>query len=211
MVRRPLLFILMIITIVVPFGFGAHAAALDDVQVPDTQQVNGKTLYLNGFGRRTFSALGIRIYIASLYLEHFNSNPDAIIRSPETKLLVIKFERGVSAEDARSTWRKNLDLSCTAPCRLNPEDIEKFLFGIPAMHAGDVFHLLFKAGAAIVDVNGHQIGMIPKPQFAEAMLASFLGPNTDLPKLRQELLTQKPLTSANADFASQRASGNRDR
>ena len=44
----------------------AQAAELDGVQLPDTLQVDGKTLHLNGFGLRTYSILGIHIYVADL-------------------------------------------------------------------------------------------------------------------------------------------------
>ena len=47
----------------------AHAAKLGDVQMPDTLQVDGKTLHLNGYGLRKYSIFGIHIYVASLYLE----------------------------------------------------------------------------------------------------------------------------------------------
>lgn len=76
------------------FWFAARPAELDGVQLPDTLQVDGRTLHLNGYGLRTYSILGIHIYIASLYLEHLSTNPEEIIRSPETKLLLVRFERG---------------------------------------------------------------------------------------------------------------------
>lgn len=205
------LFALMTVMITVPFRFEAHASELDGVQVPDSLQANGKTLYLNGFGRRTYPILGIHIYVASLYLEHFSTNPDEIIRSQQTKLLAVRFERNVSAEEARDAWRKNLENSCMAPCRLNPEDVERFLSGIPAIYVGDIFHLLFEPDVATVTVNGQQIGTTRKRQFADAILATFLGPNTGLPRLRQELLTQRSFTDANLEVSNQRASGNRDR
>ena len=59
-----------------PVWFVARAAELDGVQLPDTLQVDGKTLHLNGFGLRTYSLLGIHIYIASLYLEHLSTDPE---------------------------------------------------------------------------------------------------------------------------------------
>ena len=37
---------------------------------------------------------------------------EEIIRSPETKLLIVKFERSVSAEDARKAWRDGLENNC---------------------------------------------------------------------------------------------------
>jgi hypothetical protein len=174
--------------ILAPVSFGAHAAKLDAVQVPNTLQVDGKTLHLNGFGLRTYSILGIHIYVASLYLEHLSTNPEQIIRSPETKLLTVRFEHSVSADQARRAWRDGLDNNCEAPCHLNPDEVGRFLDMVPAMHAGDNYSLLFTQSGATVTVSGKPIGTITQPQFAEAMLATFLGPKPASPRLKRELL-----------------------
>lgn len=174
--------------IIVSLFFAARAAELDGLPIPDTLQVDGKMLHLNGFGLRTYSILDLHIYVASLYLEHPSDNPDEIIRSPETKLMTVKFERGISADRARTAWRENLENNCMAPCRLDPEDIERFLSLVPAMHAGDAYNLIFRRNGATVTVNGQEIGTFYKRQFAEVMLATFIGPNTKLPGLRQALL-----------------------
>ncbi len=172
--------------------FAAHAADLDGVQVPATLQAGGKTLYLNGLGLRTYSILGIHIYAASLYLEHLSTNPQEIIQSPETKLLAVRFEHIVSADQARNSWRTGLENNCIAPCQLDPHDVETFLSQVPEMHAGDNFYLLFTQNGATVTVNGQQIGTIPRRQFAEAILATFLGPHPASPTLKHELLAGHP-------------------
>ena len=94
--------------VVAPIGHMAHSAVLDNVEIPDTLQADGMLLHLNGYGLRTYSILAIHIYIASLYLEHLSTDPDAIIRSPEAKLLVVRFEHSVSAEQARKAWHDGL-------------------------------------------------------------------------------------------------------
>jgi hypothetical protein len=179
---------LIIITIIPPVWYVAHAAVVDDVRVPDTLQVDGKTLHLNGYGLRTYSILGIHIYVASLYLEHVNTNPAEIIQSPETKLLMVRFEHGVSADEARKAWHDGLVNNCRTPCHLDPADVEKFLAVVPAMHVGDNYSLLFRQHGATVTVSGQRIGTINSPQFAEAVLATFLGPNPASPSLKRELL-----------------------
>jgi hypothetical protein len=126
--------------------------------------------------------------VAALYLEHLDTDPEEIIRSPDTKLLTVRFERSVSAERARKAWRDGLENNCVAPCRLDPEDIERFLAMVPAMHAGDNYSVLFMRHTAIVTVSGRQIGTVSQPQFADAMLATFLGPDPASPKLKRELL-----------------------
>jgi hypothetical protein len=184
----PTKFLFAVMMFVASFWFRAHAAELDGLPIPDTRQIDGKTLHLNGFGLRTYSILDLHIYVASLYLEHPNVNPDEIIRSPETKLLTVKFERGISAERARNAWRVNLENNCVAPCHLDPVDVERFLSLVPAMNAGDNYSLLFKQNGATVTVNGREIGNFSKRLFAEVMLATFIGPNTKLPGLKQALL-----------------------
>ena len=124
----------------------------------------------------------------SLYLEHLSTNPEEIIRSPETKLLIVRFEHSVSAEEARKAWHDGLLNNCEAPCHLDPMDVEKFLADVPAMHVGDIYSLLFEQHGATVMVSGQLIGTISSPQFAEAMLATFLGPNPASPRLKRELL-----------------------
>jgi hypothetical protein len=181
-------FVPMVLGIVLSVSFVARAAQIDGVQLPETFQAGGKTLYLNGFGRRTYSILAIHIYAAGLYLEHLNTDPDAIIRSRETKLLMVRFERDISAEDARKSWRTGLENNCLAPCHLDPNDVERFLAGVPAMHAADNFYLLCTPAGATVTVNGQLIGTIDRRQFAEAVLATFLGPNPASSELKQELV-----------------------
>jgi hypothetical protein len=179
---------LVILAVILPICSVARAAELDGVQLPPTLQVNGTTLRLNGYGLRTYSLLGIHVYVAALYLEHPSSNAAQIIQSPETKLLIVRFERNVSADQARNAWREGLEKNCQAPCRLDPNDVAQFLSQIPAMHAGDNYSLLFTRSGASVAVSGRPLGFISRPSFAQAMLATFLGPRPASEKLKQELL-----------------------
>jgi len=55
---------------------------------------------------------------------------------------MVRFEHKVSADEARSAWREGLKNSRVIPCRLDPEDVERFLSKIPAMIVGDNFSLL---------------------------------------------------------------------
>jgi Chalcone isomerase-like len=182
---------LILATAIVFVCFAARPAELDGVQLPDTLQVDGTTFHLNGYGLRTYSILGIHIYFASLYLEHISTNPEEIIQSPETKALLVRFERSVTADQARKAWHEGLLNNCKSPCQLDPMDIEKFLANIPAVHAGDNFSLLFNHHSATATIGGQQIGSISSRQFADAMLATFLGLNPASPRLKQELLGRR--------------------
>jgi Chalcone isomerase-like len=92
----------------------AHAADMDGISMPEMRIVNGVQMHLNGIGLRTFSVLGIRIFVAGLYLERRSDNPDTILHSPESKLLDIRFLRDVDAADARKAWQESFEQNCKA-------------------------------------------------------------------------------------------------
>lgn len=172
-------------------GSAAEAAEIAGVQLPDTKSVAGKTLLLNGYGLRVWSFLKIPIYVAGLYLEHPNHDADAIIRSPETKVLTFRFEQTIDAERARSAWRTGLARNCGEPCQLDPSDVERFLAQVPAMHDGDSFELRFTAHTAEITANGRMLGRIDGAALADAVLAAFLGPKPGAPDLKQALLASR--------------------
>ena len=166
----------------------AHAADLEGVSMPETRVVDGTQMRLNGIGLRTYSALGIRIYVAGLYLERRSGDPDTILHSQERKLLDIRFLRDVDAEDARKAWRDAFDQNCKAPCYLDPHDVERFLAAVPSVHKGDDSALLFTSEGVHVTFNGRLMGDIHDPHFAELMLATFIGAVPPTPRLKRELL-----------------------
>lgn len=165
-----------------------NAAEVGDAVFPDSKQVNGRTLVLNGFGRRTWSFLNIHIYMAGLYVEHPTHDPEAIIHSPEAKILAFRFEHDVAADKARDAWREGLANNCAAPCQVDPADVERFLAKVPAMRAGDRFELRFADRMAEISANGQVLGRVDRASLADAMLAAFLGPKPGSPALKQALL-----------------------
>jgi hypothetical protein len=195
-VRSRLQCVLIACAIATGIGFPVRAAMLDGVEVPDTVQVDGKILHLNGFGLRTWSILNVHIYVAALYLEHPSNDPAAILNSPQTKLLTVNFLRGVSADQARDSWREGFANNCQPPCALNPQDVATFLASVPDMRAGDQFALLFTGHGAEVDIGGRRLGVISNPTFAKAMLATFLGPRPGTESLKRDLLNTSALQTS---------------
>jgi hypothetical protein len=166
----------------------AHATELDGVAMPDTRVADGTPMRLNGIGLRTFSILGIRIYVAGLYLERRSADSDSILHSSERKLLDIRFLREVDAEDARKAWRDGFEQNCKTPCSLDPRGVQQFLAAVPTIHKGDETELLFTSKGVDVTFNGRPMGNIVDPHFAEIMLATFIGPEPPTLRLKRELL-----------------------
>lgn len=163
-------------------------AELGGIRLPDSVHVAGKTLVLNGIGQRVYSFLHIPIYVAGLYLQYPSTDATAILASSQVKLLMIRFEHNVSAEDARTAWRTGFAENCVAPCHLDANAVARFLAAIPAIRAGDVYTFLFTPDGVRVDANQRLLGMIPDPHFARAILATFLGPRPASLPLKEALL-----------------------
>jgi hypothetical protein len=179
---------LLIVALLAPVRCLAGTAELDGVEVPQIAWADGKILHLNGIGLRTYSILGIHIYVAALYLEHPSTDAEAIMQSPETKLLEVRFVRDVGADAARRAWRTGLENNCRAPCQLDPDDVAHFLALVPGMHKGERYSILFTGLGATVSADGTLLGTMAKPQFAAAMLATFLGAAPASPRLKAGLL-----------------------
>jgi hypothetical protein len=170
---------------------GAPAAELDGNAFPETMQVGGAELRLNGIGLRTFSWLRIRIYVAALYLERTTHDAAAILASPERKLLDVRFIHDVDAERARDAWREGLEGNCKPPCRLQAADVARFLAAVPAMRAGDRSRLIFSPGRLDITMNDRPVGTITDPLFIWAVLATFIGVDPPTEPLRDGLLGQR--------------------
>jgi len=166
----------------------ARAADLAGVAMPELLVTDGTAMSLNGIGLRTYSILGIPIYVAGLYLERRSDNPDAILRSRERKLLDIRFLRDVGVEDARTAWRDAFRQNCKTPCYLDPGDVQRFLAALPSVHKGDESTLLFTAKGVVVTFNRRLLGEITDPHFAEVLLGTFIGAEPPTPRLKRELL-----------------------
>ncbi len=167
----------------------SRAAELAGVTLPDTRQLDGKPLYLNGIGLRTYSFLRIKIYVAGLYLPQRSDNAESILNSPEPKVLEIRFLRDVDAEQAHKSWRNGFANNCRPPeCYVNPQDVERFVSQVPAVHAGDESTIVFTSRGAVLTLNGKPMGDITDTNFARVLLRTFLGPSPPTPQLKRELL-----------------------
>jgi len=167
----------------------APAATVEGVTMPDARMVGGTQLVLNGMGLRTYSFLNVRIYVAGLYLERRSHSADSILRSPETKLLYVRFLRDVDAEKAQDSWRTGFANNCQPPaCVVSQADVERFIAHVPAVRRGDESVLLFTSRGAVVTFNGRPMGDINDPHFAYALLRTFLGPAPASENLKRALL-----------------------
>jgi hypothetical protein len=164
------------------------AAEIDGVMMPDTQDVAGTHLVLNGAAVRTYSFLRIHIYVAGLYLERRSSDAEEIMGSNQSKLLHFVFERHIDAEDARKSWREDFDRNCRPPCHLPTEATDRFLAAVPSVQKGDTGTLVFTGQGLNILLNEKLIGQVPDPSFVRVILSTFIGAYPVTAALKRGLL-----------------------
>ncbi len=169
-------------------GTASYGAEVAGIAMPDVQDTAGAHLVLNGLAVRTYSFLGVRIYVAGLYMPSRTSDPNTIMSSTQPRLLRFVFMRDVEADAARKSWRESLDASCRPPCSLPPDGVARFIAGVPAVRKGDVSEFLFTGHSLSITLNGQSLGTINDPAFSRVILSTFIGDHPTAMDVKKGLL-----------------------
>ncbi|AMK11926.1 chalcone isomerase family protein [Pseudodesulfovibrio indicus] len=169
-------------------AMGAEKAG---VTLPDAVDVGGARLVLNGIALR--EKFVFDVYVAGLYLVEKSNDPEAILKKDAPRMLVMHFVRDVDAKAINEAWMEGLEANVKD---VTPELREKF--GQLAAMMTDV-----KDGQAMgftydpasgtdVMVAGQPRGGIPGKDFADAILATWIGPKPGPGKgFKQQILGNK--------------------
>jgi hypothetical protein len=164
-----------------------HAATCRDVPFPDRVTAAGGDLMLNGLGIRKATLLGIKVYVAALYLPQKSGDAGAILRTDGRWQLVLRFVRDVGATDIRDAFQEGFEKAAgeivVTLAALGPR-IEALKARMADFKTGQSLIFTHDPAAGVaVDVNGAAGPPIAGADFATALLAIWLGskpPNKDL-------------------------------
>jgi hypothetical protein len=168
----------------------AIGATLAGASLPDTYNLNGQTLILNGLGLRTLTIFNIRAYIAGLYLPRPNHDAQQILTSSEPRIIVLKFLRGASKARIEKQYRAGEAQNCgQGGCAPSDEaDFERLVAAAPAVQRGDTSTYVFTATGVRVFANDQLIGDFANKDLAYHLLAGFIGSHPPSQQLRSQLL-----------------------
>ena len=172
------------------FASSAMAATLDGVTAPDSYPVDGRAIPLNGIGARTLTIFSVKVYVAALYVAQPSHDAEAILNSPETKVLVLHFLHAGSKADVEKEYRAGETTNCSAG-GCNPADaadFERLVAAAPAVAVGDTTTYIFTSGGMRVLANNRPIGDYTNKDLAHLILAGFIGAHPPSPDLRNALL-----------------------
>ena len=163
------------------------AGTLAGVTLPDTAQVGGRTLVLNGLGLR--KKYMVKVYVAGLYLEQKSSDPGVILKSDAPKRMVMHFVRGVSKSQIVDAFNESFEDNSPDAKQTMKAEIDQFFGALDSVKDGDEISLTYVPGTGTtVVINGKEKLTIASPAFAPVLFSVWLGPKPPSQDLKAGLL-----------------------
>ncbi len=157
------------------FALPAMSAEKAGVSLPDTVEVAQDTLVLNGIALR--EKFVFDVYVAALYLTEKSNVAETILTRDTPRMMIMHFVRDVDAKAINKSWLEGLEGNVKD---ITPELRAKF--GELAAMMQDIkkgqsrgFTYAPTIGTDIM-VAGQTKGGIPGKDFADAILATWIGP-----------------------------------
>jgi hypothetical protein len=168
-------------------GFPAMAGSLAGVTLPDSVDVNGKSLVLNGMGLRKKAIF--KVYVGALYLPAKSGDADAVIKLDEPKRMVMHFVRSVGKEKIVDGWKEGFANNSPAELATLQQRLDEFAGLWADMADGDEAAMTYVPGTGLkLEIRGKEVGLIQGKQFADAVFACWLGPHPPSEDLKNGVL-----------------------
>lgn len=157
------------------------AAELDGLKFADQITKGKETLVLNGLGKRLATFLSIRVYVAGLYVPKKSNKTDEIVSMKGTKVIHLKFQRDVDADDIKSAWVK--------ASKDNIKDFSEIESSLNTLNQqmvdikeGDEMMFTFTSEGVVATVKGNEAAMVNNSKLSETLLRVFIDnpPNDEL-------------------------------
>ena len=177
--RRPLtatLALVFVLSCCAGFAVPAYAGSLGGVSLPDTVAVEGDRLVLNGMALR--KKFFIKVYVAGLYLPTQQTDASKVLASDTPRRTVLHFLYGVDKEQICEAWTEGLANNTPNPSAALERDFETLCGWMEDVDKGERLVFTYVPGeGTTVEVQGEVRGTIDGKAFADALFASWIGPN----------------------------------
>lgn len=158
----------------------AQAKTIEGISFEDKVSINGKSLVLNGIGRRLATFLNIKVYLGALYLEKTSSDAQKVMNSNELKYIQMHFQRDLSKDKFENGIKEGFEKNKTDYSKYE-NDLKSLFSNIPELKKHDIISLLFSANGLTISHGSKKLD-VNNPAFAKEILKIFLGnpPNKEL-------------------------------
>ena len=180
---------ILIVLLVVIMALPIFAVKIGGVVLPDKLDIGNHGLILNGAGLR--KKVIIKVYACGLYLPQKSNSSEEILASDEAVAIRMDFiYKKVDQKKLITAW--NEGFAKTGALQEFAIETSRFnaLFNEPAKK-GDVYDIVYlpEIGVQVIK-NKVVLGTIENSDFRRAVFSIWLGDDTALPKLKENLLNK---------------------
>ena len=163
--------LLLVLSLAVP----AQSAEKAGVVMLDSQRVGDQQLLINGIALR--EKLVFDVYVAGLYLMEKSSNPAAILKNDAPRMMVMHFVRDVEAKKINDAWYEGLEANVENITLELKTKFDQLAAMMTDIRKGQTMEFIYApATGTIIMVADQHKGTIPGKDFADAILATWIGP-----------------------------------
>lgn len=155
----------------------ADAGELKGVTLPDSVQAGDQDLQLNGMALR--KAMGfVKVYVAGLYLPTKQTDAEKVLGADTARRMVMHWLRDVGEDSICEAWMEGLENNTESPSAELRADFDTLCewTGDAKEETRYVFTYIPGEGTT-VEVAGESKGTLEGKAFADALFASWIGPD----------------------------------
>lgn len=165
---------LIVLSLMLLLATPAAAGTLFGVTLPDTVNVNGKNLVLNGMGLRKKAF--IKVYVAGLYLPKKTQGAKAILSADTEWVMEMKFKRGVGKAKICNAWDEGLEKNTKNVTAKLTADFKTLCSYMDDAVEGKSYIFTYIPGTGTKSkINGVDKGTIAGKDFGDALLRVWIG------------------------------------
>lgn len=180
---------LAILPALLSLSCAAQAAELAGVKMPDTMEVGGQSLPLNGI------ALGkkfiFKVYVVALYLPA-PAKADAAVVDPDVpKGFAMQFLRSVRKEKLVEAFKEGFEKNAGERMEKAQIEIDRFFTLVKDVKKGDRVTFTYEPGKGSIVTLADETQSFEGKEFADAFLLLYVGPKPPAEDLKKGLLGQR--------------------
>jgi hypothetical protein len=162
------------LALVVLFSAPIVAGTLAGITLPDSTDVNGQQLVLNGMALR--KKVVFKVYVAGLYLPAREQNGEKILAADQPRCTVMHFLRGVSANQVNEAWYDGLEANTPGYSAQLKQQFDALAALMEKLNDGDKLVFTYRPGIGTeVKVKGKVKGTLGDKAFADALFSCWIG------------------------------------
>lgn len=164
----------------------AYARQCAGQRFPDTVEVDGTTLQLNGLGIREATVFQVNVYVAGLYVETTSRSAAEVLGSDTRKRIVLRFVHDVTREQMVEALRDGFQANApgTSAAKIN-----QLVGYAQAMSVGSTMSFTYIPGRGTeFAIGSSSRGTIEGADFGRAVFSLYIGGHPPNAGLRTGLL-----------------------